>query len=174
MSDTPTVGELIDHYIVLRGALAAKAMAMAATGMSDDDAALLNEVLAWTVSKGKQETFTRLLTRFEYLATGMGAYRDGMVAIEAAVTAEIVKANGQSFTSANKNTAYRQEWTSAKVDDREAFMDFVFDGRQEGFLTSHVSKDAVEEYMKQHNGQLPAGIKWDSGYKVNFRKATGT
>ena len=68
-------------------------------------------------------------------------------------------------------TAFRQRWTAAKVADREAFMDFVFDGRREGFLTSHISKDAVTEYMEGHNGQLPPGVDYTSGYKTVFRRS---
>lgn len=101
-------------------------------------------------------------------------YTEAMKTIENFVLAQINEMGGQSVSSAAKNTAFRSEWTSAKVDDRELFMDFVFDGRQEGFLTSHVSKEAVEEYKSGHDGQLPPGIKWDSGYQVTFRKARGT
>ena len=97
-------------------------------------------------------------------------YKEAMDAISAAVTDEINRLEGQSIKT-EKGTAFRQQWTAAKVADRELFMDFVFDGRREGFLTSATSKDAVKEYMEMHNGQLPPGIDFTSGYKTLFRRA---
>lgn len=61
--------------------------------------------------------------------------------------------------------------TTAKVVDREAFLDFVFDNGDDTFLTNHVSKDAVAEYIKQHNGDLPPGIASEQVITLRFTKA---
>lgn len=97
-------------------------------------------------------------------------YKEAMEAISGAVSAEIERLDGQSIKT-EQGTAYRSEWTAVKVADREAFMDFVFDGRREGFVTNATSKEAVKEYMDAHNGQLPPGINFTSGYKTLFRRA---
>lgn len=97
-------------------------------------------------------------------------YKQAMEDIAGAVSEEINRLDGQSIKT-EQGTAYRSEWTAAKVADREAFLDFVFDGRREGFLTSATSKEAVKEYMDAHNGQLPPGIDFTRGYKTLFRRA---
>lgn len=97
-------------------------------------------------------------------------YQDALAAIEAAVTEEINRLGGESIKT-EQGTAYRSTTLAAKVVDREMFMDFVFDGRREGFLTSHVAKDAVKEYMDGNNGELPAGVEVTFVHKTNFRRA---
>ena len=57
-----------------------------------------------------------------------------------------------------QGTMYRKKTLSVKVADREEWMDFIFDGRREGFLTAAVSKEAVVEYMDQFKA-VPPGIE---------------
>jgi hypothetical protein len=57
-----------------------------------------------------------------------------------------------------QGTMYRKKTLSIKVADREAWMDFIFDGRREGFLTAAVSKEAVVEYMDQFKA-VPPGVE---------------
>ena len=74
---------------------------------------------------------------------------------------------GKSSISTPVGTCYRKLMTSIKVADREAWMDFIFDGRREGFITNHVPKDAVSEYIEQFNTQ-PPGLEVVPFYKVTF------
>jgi hypothetical protein len=105
--------------------------------------------------------------------TSLVPYKDAMTAIEGAVTVEInALGNGHNSIKTEQGTAFRQEWSSVKVADRESFLDFVFDGRREGFLTSAVPKDAVKEFCEAHNGQPPPGVDVVRGYKTVFRKAS--
>ncbi len=98
-------------------------------------------------------------------------YREAMQAIEGAVTDEINRLDGQSIKT-DRGTAFRQEWTSIKVADRELWLDWVFDGRHEGFITSAVPKDAVKEFQEMHAGSAPPGVDVTRGYKTVFRKAS--
>jgi len=97
-------------------------------------------------------------------------YTEAMQALEGMVTEEINRLGGESIKT-EQGTAYRTTVLATKVADRELFMDFVFDGRREGFLTSAVAKDAVKEYMDDHAGAVPPGIDVTLIHKTNFRKA---
>ena len=107
----------------------------------------------------------------EYLAP----YQGSMATMEAWM-AEQLNALGvegeKCAIRTEKGTAFRQTNTNVKVEDRELFMDFVFDGRREGFLTSAVSKDAVKEYLEMHNHVPPPGVAVAFHHKTMFRKPT--
>jgi hypothetical protein len=100
----------------------------------------------------------------------LAPYHEAMKAIEGAVAAHLDSAEGNSIRT-DKGTAYRTTVMQTKVADRETFLDFVFDGRREGFLTNAVSKEAVREHMDAHAGALPPGIDIAMIHKCNFRKA---
>lgn len=100
----------------------------------------------------------------------LAPYKSAMVAIEGAVTNQINELDGQSIKT-EQGTAYRSTTLAVKVADRELFMDFVFDGRLESFLTNHVGKEAVSEYIEKHQCP-PPGVDVTYVHKVNFRKAT--
>ena len=100
----------------------------------------------------------------------LAPYKMGMQALEGAVTIEMDKLGVDSIKCNGVGTAFRKTTTSAKVADREAFMDFVFDGRREGFLTTHVSKEAVEEWIEQ-NQSPPPGVDVAFIKKTQFRRA---
>lgn len=59
---------------------------------------------------------------------------------------------------------------STKVEDREAWMNFVFEQGDDTFLTTHVSKEAIEAYLTEHN-ELPPGIAAESVLTLRFTKA---
>lgn len=105
----------------------------------------------------------------------MKPYKAGMTVIENAVTAHLLSL-GENEGKRNVSfpgigVAFRQQWTSAKVADADAFFDFVIDNNERQFLTSHVSKEAVKEYQEQHQGASPPGVDWTSGWKTIIRKA---
>ena len=96
--------------------------------------------------------------------------RERMQILEGAVTEALLAAGGESLKT-EQGTAYRSTVLAVRCASREDFMDFVFDGRREGFLTSAVAKDAVKEYMQMHEGQIPPGIDVTYIHKTNFRRA---
>lgn len=59
---------------------------------------------------------------------------------------------------------------SAKVEDGEAFYNFVLSTGDTSFLTKHVDSDAVDTYLKEHN-ELPPGIIMTSAMSLRFTKA---
>ena len=96
--------------------------------------------------------------------------KERMQILEGAVTEALLAAGGESLKT-EQGTAYRSTVLAVRCASREDFMDFVFDGRREGFLTSAVAKDAVKEYMQMHDGQIPPGIDVTYIHKTNFRRS---
>lgn len=47
---------------------------------------------------------------------------------------------------------------------------FIFDHFPWHFLTKALSKDAVKQYMSDHEGVPPAGVKYDKSVEVQIRK----
>ena len=54
-----------------------------------------------------------------------------------------------------QGTMYRKKTLSVKVDDREAWFQFIFEANREAFLTTAVSKEAVVEYMDKYKSEPP-------------------
>ncbi len=81
-------------------------------------------------------------------------------------------ADGKASIATAQGTCFRKLQTSIKVVDREDWMDFIFDGRREGFITNHVSKDAIREYMDQFQS-TPPGIDVVPFYQIQFNSPKG-
>lgn len=97
-------------------------------------------------------------------------YREGLEALESAAD-KLLRATGQSALQCKGiGTAFYTTWTSITCSDRVAFHDFVISTNARQLLTAHVSKEAVLQYMEEHEGTLPPGIARETGIKVQFRK----
>jgi hypothetical protein len=88
----------------------------------------------------------------------------------AGAAALLAKQTGQSALKANSGTAFPVTHLRVKNADREAFLDWVFERQARQFLTAHVSKEAVKEYMEL-TGRTPAGIEIETSIEWQFRKA---
>lgn len=60
---------------------------------------------------------------------------------------------------------------SAKVNDAEAFFDWVFEQGDDSFLQKRVNNDAVKTYVDEHNGECPPGVSMDTVNSLRFTKA---
>lgn len=89
--------------------------------------------------------------------------------IEAVLLAKLDEAGAESIKCA-EGTCYISTRTSASVGDRDAFMSHVVDENDWPLLEVRASKSAVEQYVSQHNGELPPGINWSAERVVNFRR----
>lgn len=96
--------------------------------------------------------------------------RDAMQVIEGACAIHL-KTDGSESIRTEHGTVYQSTTMSAKVMDREALFDFVRDADAFQLLTAAVSKDAVKEYMDEHQGMAPPGIEIGYFTKTNFRRA---
>lgn len=106
----------------------------------------------------------------EFEAT-LKPYREGMAAIENAVSQQIIDLGGESIKT-EYGTAYRSTVMAVKMADRQAFMEFVTQdwGEREAFLTSAVTKDVVKDWIEQNNSK-PPGLDITYVHKTNFRRA---
>lgn len=86
----------------------------------------------------------------------------------------LAKMNELDMKSAKAKSGARVDTVkslSTKVEDREAWMNFVFEQGDDTFITNHVAKEAVELYMDDHEGEAPPGIKVESMISLRFTKA---
>ena len=64
---------------------------------------------------------------------------------------------GQESSKCASGTFFKKTNTSARVADRDIFLQFVLEHDALNFIENRVSKSAVEEYVTEH-GALPPGI----------------
>jgi hypothetical protein len=88
----------------------------------------------------------------------------------AGAAALLAKQTGQSALKANSGTAFPTTQLRVKNADREKFLDWVFQNNAREFLTAHVSKEAVKQYLEDSDVP-PPGIEIETSIEWQFRKA---
>jgi nanoRNase/pAp phosphatase (c-di-AMP/oligoRNAs hydrolase) len=96
-------------------------------------------------------------------------FTKAMQKIETTLLSEFTE-TGQESAKTPHGTAYVSVRTSAKVADRDAFLDFVRDNQAWDFVESRVSKKAVEDYVAEHE-ELPSGVNVTRSMTVNIRRS---
>lgn len=96
-------------------------------------------------------------------------YTQAMTKIEQLLLAEFNE-TGQDSAKTAVGTAYKSVRTSAKVADRDAFLDFVRENDAWGFVENRVNKTAVEEFLAEHE-QLPPGVDVTRSATINIRRS---
>jgi len=89
--------------------------------------------------------------------------------VEAALMLKMKDAKTDNVASA-KGTAYFTTKTFCGVADWDALLPFIVDEGNTHFLKKDVAKSAVEEYMAEHEGELPPGVKWTEEKVIQIRK----
>ena len=100
----------------------------------------------------------------------MKVYNDAMEVLEGAAHA-LMKETKQDALSTEFGTAFKVPKSSVTCTDKEAFHAWVRKMNAWGFLTGHVAKEAVEEWMELNEGKIPPGIKVEGWIAVQFRRA---
>lgn len=101
----------------------------------------------------------------------LSPYNKSLIALEGAITQVMIEQGHESIKTEN-GTAYRTRIMSTKVADRDSFLDFVFNGNERAFITNAITKDAVKDYMEEHQNNPPPGVDVTYIHKTNFRKPT--
>lgn len=96
-------------------------------------------------------------------------HRAHMAAIMNEMLARL-NARGADNSKTPSGTAYKSMQTSAKVIDRDEFLNYVIDNARYQLLTNHVSKEEVEAVI-QLTGDPPPGVEVSRTLVVNFRRA---
>ena len=68
-------------------------------------------------------------------------------------------------------TVFTQDRMLAGIGDKGSLMDFVRETKQPELLQARVSSDAIKQYMADHNGALPPGVKVTYERVVTIRRA---
>jgi hypothetical protein len=76
--------------------------------------------------------------------------------------------SGQQNAKTEHGTAYKKSFMSAKVSNRQAFLDFVLANHLE-FLDARVLKDPVKDWREQHHGD-PPGVTTETTVKCHIRR----
>ena len=101
----------------------------------------------------------------------MQPYNTAMRALENAADLMMQQTKQTALKTEHGTAFYSRTW-SVTCDDHPAFLNWVFQYNARQFLTAHVSKDAVTNYMETvGEGHPPPGVKAVQIVNVNFRKA---
>jgi hypothetical protein len=103
-------------------------------------------------------------------AARMKPYADAMEVLEGAAAA-MLKDTKQEALSTEFGTAFKVPKSSVTCSDKEAFHAWVRRMNAWGFLTGHVAKEAVEDWMELHEGEVPPGLKYEGWIAIQFRRA---
>lgn len=96
-------------------------------------------------------------------------FLDPMDAIELAFLKHFNKTGQSGAKSKGIGTVFVSERTSDKVVDREAFLEYVLKNKATAFLTSKVSKAALDEHIEQ-TGDLIPGVTRRIDRTINIRR----
>lgn len=95
-------------------------------------------------------------------------YTDAMVQIEDFLRGHLQEQNVTSV-SCDAGTAFIKRKRSATLADKGAFREFVIANEMFDICDLSPKVEAVEDYVKEHNGQLPPGVNFSTfeGLQVN-------
>ena len=96
-------------------------------------------------------------------------YQEAVTALEGMISL-VMQQQGVESIKTEFGTAYKSQVMAVKMADRDAFLGFVINTNSQQFLTSAVAKEAVREYMDEHNSALPPGLDVTYILRTNFRK----
>jgi hypothetical protein len=95
-------------------------------------------------------------------------YNQAMEALENWLLNELNNANANNIAT-SAGTVYKVTRSSVSVKDWEAALSFVKDNELWGALTRGISKEVVEEYIKENQEAFP-GVELNSIIKINVRR----
>lgn len=104
------------------------------------------------------------------LAARLKPYQEALKTLANSI-ALFAQQNNLTAVKTSVGTAFPVEQTRVSCEDRDAFMDFVFANNARQFLTAHIAKEAVKEYLEQHAGYLPPGVSMERFIEWQVRKA---
>ena len=108
-------------------------------------------------------------------ALAMKPYAEAMDLIEGQLLA-FMNDQGLATLKADCGTAYQVVRTAVKLEDRQAFLSYLFglvhgdDPLASEFIANIVPKEPAMAYMEAHNGMLPPGLALNRETVVNVRR----
>jgi hypothetical protein len=129
------------------------------TEMHSDDTLIASYINIRDQKKGLEEKHDKELAP---LKQAMATIMDAMLAR--------LNERGADNSKTPSGTAYKSIQTSAKVINRDEFLNYVLDNSRFNLLTNHCSKEEVE-IVTQLTGEPPPGVEVSRITVVNFRRA---
>lgn len=86
------------------------------------------------------------------------------------VLLERLNERGSTSTSTQDAVAFVENATFCGVADWDALLGYITDNEQFQFLNKAVNKNAVSEYMAEHDGNPPPGVKWTEERQIKIRR----
>lgn len=117
------------------------------------------------------EDYATLAVYIDEKEAEIKGYKEARDNLKAAVLAQMSDIGIKNAKSLAGHAVCLVTNLSTKVEDREAWMNFVFEQADDTFITNHVAKDAVDKYMDEHEGEAPPGIKVETINSLRFTKA---
>ena len=127
-----------------------------------DDAPTIGEMIS---------QYQKLASHIEEVEDSLKPYREAAETIRECLQQELLAQKLQNFKSPD-GTAYLSRTLSARVTDRDAYLDFIEDGHWE-FLDARVLKEPQKEWMEKNPKVLTAtiGVTTETIIKCNIRKS---
>lgn len=101
-------------------------------------------------------------------------YNERQEAISNQMLEMLNQVGGESLKT-EAGTAYKSTINTPKIIDREAYLDQVlenYDTFGAGMLQIGApKKEAIDDYMQNHDGALPSGVEISSFVRVNIRRS---
>ena len=103
-------------------------------------------------------------------------HKERLKAIEDELFRRLAERQADS-TRTDAGTAYISNITNFKIEQREPILDFMLDNWEQpdwgggAMMTFNVTKDAVKQYMDQHQGQLPPGLSISHYARLNIKRS---
>jgi len=104
----------------------------------------------------------------EKYETAVAQIDDGMEKVENIILAHL-NANNLDSIAGSTGTAFKSTVTSATVQDRDAFMNYVRTNEAWHMLDARANKTAVAEYKRDHEA-IPPGVNWREEIVVRVRR----
>lgn len=100
--------------------------------------------------------------------------REALQTIKERLLARMVEERTDSYKTP-EGTAYRSNIMTPGIEEREKYLDFCLENwdtfGNEALQLGAPKVDAVRNYMDEHDGQLPPGVKTSVIARVNIRKS---
>lgn len=132
--------------------------------MSDRNAAMLASAVERYIALRDERT--ALKRRYQEEDVKLRSQQD---AIEAAML-EFLNKTGSESIRTGSGTFYKSTQSSVRMEDWEAFLDYVQKNERWDLLHRAASKSAVEEYLTA-NGELVPGVSMSRITTVNIRRS---
>lgn len=97
-------------------------------------------------------------------------WKDGAKGIKAFLMSELNRQGVRNFKT-DAGTAYLSTTMGVKVDNRDAWLQFVQDNNQWGMLECYAYKKPIEDWLEANQGVLPPGIAVSYDTKCNINRS---